>query len=617
MWQGQSSASARLSTLLLCTLACADSAAPAGEGSNDRSTNESAVGQSRGTDEPNTPDSAAVAVVAPPPGSDGVPGALPMKETPAESEPGELVPPPAALGPAEFDLIEATVSEMQQAFEAQLLTPRALSERYLARMAAYDDAGPSLNSVLARNPQALADADALGPRCADPAIRGPLCGIPVLLKDNIDLAGLPTSAGSLALRESRPAGDAFLARKLREAGAILIGKATLTEFANFLGNDMPPGYSSLGGYGLNPYDPRPQPGSDGRPVLTTGGSSSGSGIAVSANLVALAVGTETSGSILSPASSNGVVGIKPTLGLISRSGILPLSADQDTAGPIARSVSDAARLLGVLAGFDPADPATQPCNEPGACFSDYTPFLDAEALAGARIAVPPSPAQSRPVMQAAATLLQQRGADLFTVQQLNGPRGVCTSAPLPGNCSSVLLYGFHRDLNVYLASIPGAPVASLAALVAQNQATPGALKYGQSLALAAQALDVSAGSADSQRYQQDRTLDLQQARATLDAIYLGPDGVAGSEDDVDALLFSGNAGAALPAVAGYPSITVPGGFLPPSGAVQSPAPSGVTFSGPRFSEPRLIALAYAFEQASAARRPPASAPALDGDSLRR
>jgi len=509
-----------------------------------------------------------------------------------------------------FPLLEATLSELGRALETQQLTPVELTLAYLARIDAYDDAGPGLNAVLARNPQALADAEALADTCRSVATRGPLCGIPVLLKDNIDAVGLPTTAGSLALARSVPARDAFLTQKLRDAGAIVLGKATLTEFANFLATGMPTGYSSLGGYGFNPYDPRPLPGADGRPALQTGGSSSGSSIAVSANLVAVAVGTETSGSILSPASANGIVGIKPTLGLVSRRGILPLSADQDTAGPLARTVADAALLLGVLAGFDAEDPATLPCQSPGSCFADYTQFLDPDALQGARIAVPPVPGNRQGVVQAVANLLEARGATLTAIAQLPGQRGSCSAVPAPANCSTVLLYGFKRDLNAYLAGIPDAPVGSLAELIAFNNATPGALKYGQALALAAQALDLAPGSADSLRYTADRATDLQSSRGALDGVYDGADGIAGSDDDVDALLFLNNNGAGQPAMAGYPSITVPAGLLPPEGAILSPFPVGITFSGRRFSEPRLIALAYAFERASLLRQPPPSTPEL-------
>jgi amidase len=404
-------------------------------------------------------------------------------------------------------------------------------------------------------------------------------------------------------------------RHQRHAHHRVIGKATLSEFANFLATGMPSGYSSLGGFGFNPYDPRPQPGSDGRPVLTPGGSSSGSAIAVSANFASVGVGTETSGSILSPASSNGIVGIKPTLGLVSRTGIVPISADQDTAGPLARTVTDAALLLGVLAGVDPADAATSACEAPGSCPTDYTQFLDPGALAGARIVVPPFQSNRGSVMNAAIEALAASGATIETRNPLQQQAGTCTSVPAGNNCSTVLIYGFKRDLNAYLAATPAAPVRTLADIIAFNSATPGALAYGQQLALAAQALDVSPGSADTARYQAGRAQALAGARAVLDSVYAGQDGVVGSDDDVDALLFSENAGAGIPAIAGYPSVTVPGGLLQPSGDIENPFPSGVTFSGPAFSEPRLIALAYAFEQATRRREPPASTPPLPSDRI--
>ncbi|HEU4726882.1 MAG TPA: amidase family protein, partial [Kofleriaceae bacterium] len=291
----------------------------------------------------------------------------------------------------QLQLVEATVPELGQALRSHLLSSEQLVALYQARIAAYDQVGPRLNAVIHASEFALDEARARDRELAHDGPRGPLFGIPVLLKDNIDTHNLPTTAGSVALAGSIPPADAFITRRLRDAGAVILGKATLTEFANFIALNMPSGYSSLGGYGFNPYDPRPAPNSDGRPVLTPGGSSSGPGIAVAANLTALAIGTETSGSILSPSSSNGVVGIKPTLGLVSRTGILPITSQQDTAGPIARSVTDAAILLGVIAGFDRDDMATLPCLIPGNCFRDYRRFLDRRALRGARIAVPHVP----------------------------------------------------------------------------------------------------------------------------------------------------------------------------------------------------------------------------------
>jgi amidase len=437
--------------------------------------------------------------------------------------------------------------------------------------------------------------------------RSPLYGMPVLLKDNVDTADMPTTAGSVALNGSMPPDDAFITRKLRSAGAIIIGKATLTEFANFIALGMPTGYSSLGLFGFNPYDPRPLPGGDGRPVLQTGGSSSGSGIAVNANLAAVAVGTETSGSLLSPASANGVVGIKPTVGLVSRDGIIPITADQDTAGPIARTVRDAAILLGVLAGYDPNDPATAACLSPGNCFSDYTQFLDKKALLGARIAVPPFPGNRAVIMNAAIEVLRAQGADVQTIPALAPQLGICVSFPPPAGCSTVLMYGQKRDLNKYLAATPGAPMHSLTEIIAFNNTYVPPMKYGQAIFEAADMLDTSPGSADTLRYLADLAEDRARSRGALDAVYR----------EFDAILASANSFAGTPAKAGYPSITVPGGFLPPDGTIENPFPSGVTFSGPAFSEPRLIALAYAFERATRHRRPPASTPPLPGDTVRR
>ena len=537
-------------------------------------------------------------------------------------------------GAARLDLVEATVPDLLRALQSGLITSEQLVEMYLARIAAYDDAGPKLNAFLTVNPYAVAEARELDAARHPGVARSPLYGIPVLLKDNVDTADMPTTAGSVALEGSIPPDDAFITRKLRAAGAIILGKATLTEFANFLTNGMPTGYSSLGGYGFNPYDPRPLPPGfpntipDGRPVLATGGSSSGSGIAVAANLVSVAVGTETSGSILSPASGNMAVGIKPTVGLISRDGIIPITADQDTAGPITRTVTDAAILLGVLAGHDPSDAATNACLTPGNCFSDYTRFLDKKALVGARIAFPPPPANRADLMNAAVEVLRAQGAYVEVIPALAAQIPACPTNVFPpvepwppAGCASALLYGFKRDLNAYLASLgPGAPVQSLSDVIAFNLSYSGplnALKYGQILAQLSDSIDISPGSADTAQYVDARAQDLARSRGTLDAIYDGVDGVRGTADDFDAILFSANSGAGTPAKAGYPSITVPGGFVPPVAPIEQPTPSGVTFSGRAFSEPRLIGLAYAFEQATKHRRPPFSTPPLPGDTVRR
>jgi len=531
--------------------------------------------------------------------------------------------------PRNLQLVEASVLELQLALRSHLITSEQLVQMYLNRIAAYDDAGPMLNSFIHLNEQALNEARARDLDRHRGLAHGPLFGIPVLLKDNIDTADMPTTAGSVALEGSIPPDDAFITRKLRAAGAIILGKATLTEFANFIAIGMPSGYSSLGGYGFNAYDPRPLPGGDGRPVLTPGGSSSGPGIAVSASLVAVAIGTETSGSILSPGSSNGVVGIKPTVGLVSRNGILPITADQDTAGPLTRTVTDAAVLLGEIAGHDPNDSATAECLLPGNCHSDYTKFLDKHALRGARIAVPRVPywngftAAQQQIMLDAIAALRREGAFVADPYEIPNQAaisgfGICVTFPSPTNCSTVLMYGQKHDLNIYLTNRPNAPVHTLSDIIAFNNAHAAvALKYGQAIFLAADQLDTNPGSADTVRYLADRVMDLALTQGGLDAVFNGPDGIIGTDDDFDAILFPQNRGAAAPAKAGYPSIVVPGGFLPPSGLVVNPSPFGVTFTGRAFSEPALIGLAYAFEQATKHRQAPASTPPLPTDSVGR
>ena len=537
-----------------------------------------------------------------------------------------LLADPGGAGSARLQLVEATVLELQKALQTGLITSEQLVEMYLARIAAYEDAGPAVNAYIHLNENALAEARALDAARHPGRARSPLYGIPVGLKDIIDTGDMPTTGGSLTLEGKTPPDDAFITKKLRDAGAIIMGKLTLTEFANFIAIGMPTGYSGLGLYGFNPYDPRVLPGGDGRPVLQTGGSSSGSGIAVNANLVAIAVGTETSGSILSPANANGVVGIKPTVGLVSRDGIIPITADQDTAGPLARTVTDAALLLGVLAGFDPSDPATAACLVPGNCYSDYTPFLDKDALKRARIAAPPFPTNRLDLMNAAVDALRAAGAQVDIIDPLAPQLGTCITvpppapAPPPAGCSTVLLYGQKRDMNAYLAQRGDPDIKTLTDIINRNIAIgPAALKYGQALFEAADKIDLAASSTDTTRYLADRAADLTFARGALDSIYNGADGIPFTSDDVHAILLNGNNLANVAAKAGYPSVTVPGGFItPPAGdPIQNPFPSTVTFTGRAFSEPTLIALAYAFEQATKHRVPPPLLPPLPTDVVTR
>ncbi|MDQ6860610.1 MAG: amidase family protein [Verrucomicrobiota bacterium] len=532
------------------------------------------------------------------------------------------VPLHAAEQCANFDVFETTIPLIESALLSRVASAEGIAQLYLARIAAYDKAGPGINAYLYLNPNALAQARSLDATPRD--ARGPLFGVPVILKDNIDTADMPTTAGSVALAGNLPPQDAFITRKLRQAGALIMGKGTLTEFANFLALGMPTGYSSLGGFGFNPYDPRPDPRpgfNDGRPVLQTGGSSSGPGIGVNADLAAVGVGTETSGSLLSPASANGIVAIKPTVGLVSRHGIIPITADQDTAGPMARTVTDAAIVLGVLQGYDPQDPATTPCLTAGNCFNDYTPFLNPTALQGARLAVytpaNPLPANRQALLDNAVAVLRGQGATvrILAVSDIPAQLGTCVSYPIPAipapptlQCSSVLLYGFKRDLNAYLAEHPAAPNHSLMEIVAFNAAYMPALKYGQAIAEAAAQVDISPTSADTARFKQDRALDLVRSRDALNALFN-----ATGDDHVDAIISVGNFFAAAPAKAGFPSVTVPGGFItagPGDPPIANPFPQTITFTGPAFSEPRLIGLGYAFEQATHYRIPPGSTPAL-------
>jgi amidase len=532
---------------------------------------------------------------------------------------------PAAPASDDMSAVEnATITGLQQALAEGRSSAGALLRAYLARIEAYDRAGPALNAVREINPDALAAAAILGD--AKPNPTRPLAGIPIFLKDNIATGDRQhTTAGSLALAEARAARDATVVARLRAAGAVILGKANLTEFANILAIDMPSGYSSLGGQVKNPYVPALD--DRGLPVVSPGGSSSGSAVAVAAGLCAAAIGTETSGSLLSPAAQNGLVTVKPTVGLISRAGILPIAHSQDTAGPLTRTVRDAAILLNVLAAPDPEDPATLAQQRP----QDYTAGLGPDGLRGARIGVPGDPRDpgndvyygalgpaAGAVMGSVIAALEAGGA---TVIRANLPTAGWVGGPgteiaiLNRNPESparhqlarrpiVLVYELKADLNAYLREwLPGAPVGTLADIIAFNEANAGqALRFGQDLFLAAEA---TRGDLSEPEYAAARAMDLRSSRT------LGLDAYI-DRHRLDAVLFPGAAGAAIAAKAGYPSVQVPAGFVAGSGDRSTPQyPFGATFTGRAWSEPLLLRLAYAFEQATQARRMPPGLPPLD------
>jgi amidase len=528
-------------------------------------------------------------------------------------------------GEGGFEIVEATIPEMQRAMEEGRVTSRQLVEQYLQRIATYED---KINALIAVNPNALAEADRLDQERAAGRVRGPLHGIPVALKDNVHTADMPTTGGALAFEGYIPPYDATLTANLHEAGAIILAKTVMTELANFIANGMPGNYSAVGGYGLNPYDPRRDPREttfDGRPVMGTGGSSSGIGTA--ANFWAANVGTETSGSILSPSNANMLVGIKPTVGRISRWGVIPITGDQDTAGPMARTVTDAAIMMGALesAAPDPNDPATSRCEAPPN--RDYTAFLNANGLQGARIGIPRAnyydsakapgsdelrgglPSERKAVMDEAIEILRQQGAtivDPADIPSVVDPDSANNLLVAPG--SIVLRYGMKRDFNAWLATLgESAPVKTLTELRAWNEAheRAGALKYGQASLNGSDSLDLEK---DRARYEADRARDIR-----LNGEH-GVDEVMNAMD-LDALLFPGSGGAGILARPGYPTVIVPFALVPnapnpplPEGFDPKPAPFGVSFAGMACSEPRLIELAYAFEQATRRRVPPPAAP---------
>lgn len=523
--------------------------------------------------------------------------------------------------PARFDVVEATIPQMQAALADGSVTSRELVEAHLLRIALYEE---EVNAVITVNPRALEIADSLDRERAAGRVLGPLHGIPVALKDNIHTTDMPTTGGALAFEGYTPPYAATLTTNLEQAGAIILAKTVLSELANFMASGMPANYSALGGYGRNPYDPRRDPRegrNDGRPVLGTGGSSSGIGTAMS--FWAGNVGTETSGSILSPSNQNMLVGIKPTVGRISRYGVIPITADQDTPGPMTRTVAGAAIMMGVLEGAapDPNDPATSTCTPPEG--GDYTRFLNASGLQGARIGIPRANyydsvqapgseryrgglgAEARAMMDSVIAILAQQGAVIVDPADIPSVVDPDPAGNLLLNGRSMVLdYGMKRDFNLWLNSLgESAPVASLTELREWNLAhrSAGSMKYEQARLDIADALDLEA---DRAAYEEDRARDLR-----LNGAH-GIDEVIEALE-LDALLFPGPSSAGIAARPGYPTVIVPFGFVPntagpafPEGFEPRPAPYGVGFTGQACSEPRLIELAYAFEQATQRRVPP-------------
>jgi amidase len=486
---------------------------------------------------------------------------------------------------------EANIAQLQARIAAarDKKPVRAIVDEYLARIRLIDAHGPSLHSVIEVNPDATKTADALDEAGAP---RGPLFGVPVLIKDNIDTAdGMLTTAGSLALTGSKPARDAFIVTRLRASGAVILGKTNLSEWANFRSNRSSSGWSGRGGQTRNPYA------LDRNPC----GSSSGSGAAIAAGLAAVAVGTETDGSIVCPSSANGLVGVKPTVGLVSRSGIIPISASQDTAGPMARTVADAAALLTVLAGYDPRDPATAPLKDRQPV--DYSHFLDTNSLAGVRIGVMRHYAgfheKVDAVFEQALAVLRARGAVLVD------PVDVPNADKLDADEQVVLQFEFKDGLNRYLGTRQGPGPRTLADLIHFNeqQSSTEMPYFGQELFIQSN----NRGALTDPRYVEaherarrlagPQGIDAALANDHLDVLVAPTMGPAWTTDLVNGDHFLGGGVSTLPAVAGYPHITVP------MGAVDG-LPVGLSFVGPAWSEGKLISYAYAYEQASQARRGP-------------
>ena len=498
-----------------------------------------------------------------------------------------------------FELDEVTVDQLQASMASGERTARSIAEMYLERIEALDGRGPELRSIIETNPDALAIADELDAERAAGNVRGPLHGIPVALKDNIDTHDrMTTTAGSLALEGSIPPQDSFIAARLREAGAIILAKANLSEWAYFRGLRATSGWSARGGQCRNPYA------LDRNPC----GSSSGSGVAASANLCALTVGTETGGSIMCPSSSNGIVGIKPTVGLWSRAGVIPISHSQDTAGPMCRTVRDAAILLGGCIGVDPRDSATAASEGRG--HADYTQFLDPAGLQGARIGVvrsfPGFDPRVLALFDEAVEAMRAEGAVIIDPANMDA---AAWNDPL----SLVLLeYEFKADLNAYLAGLgPDAPVKSLAEVIEFNRrnADREMPHFGQQRLIASQASgpltdpEYLNAKATIQRANREDGIDRLAREHSLDAIIAPTRDLPWPTDHIKGDRLDGGSSAAPAAIAGYPDISVPMGFV-------RGLPAGVSFFGPAWTEPTLLRIAYAYEQATQQRRVPTFAATL-------
>jgi amidase len=498
-----------------------------------------------------------------------------------------------------FELEEATIADLQAGMSSGRMTSHSITQQYMARIDELDRKGPTLRHVLEINPDALSIADSLDRERKSGRVRGPLHGIPILLKDNVDTAdSMTTTAGSLALEGSIPLQDAFIAAKLRSAGAVLLGKANLSEWANIRSTHSSSGWSGRGGQAKNPYV------LDRNPC----GSSSGSAGAVSANLCAGAIGTETDGSIVCPSSACGIVGIKPTLGLVSRSGIIPIAHSQDTAGPMARTVRDAAIILNALSGIDTRDATTMVNRSRGQV--DYTRFLDPNGLRGARIGV------ARAKFFGYSDVTDKLVNDAIDAMKAQGavivdPANIETAGKFDDSELDVLLYELKADLNAYLAGLgPTAPVRTLQNIIDfnENHRAQEMPWFGQELFIQAQAK----GPLTDKKYRDALAKDLRMSRTDgidatmkkykLDAIVAPTGGPAWVTDPVNGDHFTG-ASSTPAAVAGYPNINVPAGY-------SHDLPVGISFFGRAYSEPTLIKIAYAYEQATKHRHAPKFIPTL-------